>query len=251
MENASKALMMAAGVLMSLLVIGALILMFNNLTSYQEVNTRDVRSSQITEFNSQYLTYDRDDVRGSELYSLLNKVIDYNRRESTEGTGWADTGDDINYQAMEITFSLNGIEDDLIADNSKGKLLITNSSYTINKNQNTFENSIKSEVDRLERKYGSNSLTGLTTNLTAIFISDSSTDREKAQAIDKFNSSSKKISISSFDEINEDSTIREEVYKYYEYVQFKRAHFDCTNVSYNTNTGRVISMTFVATGEFN
>ena len=69
MENASKALMMAAGVLMSLLVIGALILMFNNLTSYQEVNTRDVRSSQITEFNSQYLTYDRDDVRGSELYS--------------------------------------------------------------------------------------------------------------------------------------------------------------------------------------
>ena len=87
MENASKALIIAGSVLIALLIIGALVLMFSNLTSYQKTNTETAREAQIVEFNNQYENYNRQDVRGSELYSLLNKVIDYNRRESTEGTG--------------------------------------------------------------------------------------------------------------------------------------------------------------------
>lgn len=39
MENASKALLIAASVLIALLIIGALTLMFNNLTRYQNVGT--------------------------------------------------------------------------------------------------------------------------------------------------------------------------------------------------------------------
>ena len=47
MENASKALLMAAGVLIALIIIGALLLMFNNLSNYQETNTQNTRESQI------------------------------------------------------------------------------------------------------------------------------------------------------------------------------------------------------------
>ena len=43
MENASKALLMAAGVLIALIIIGALLLMFNNLSNYQETNTQNTR----------------------------------------------------------------------------------------------------------------------------------------------------------------------------------------------------------------
>lgn len=251
MENAAKALIIAGSVLIALIIIGALILMFSNLTAYQETNTQTTREAQITEFNRQYETYDRDNVRGSDLYSLLNKVIDYNRRQSTEGTGWADQGDEINFQAMEVSFSLNNVANNLVADNSKGRLLIRNNNYTINKTSNSFENSIKGEIDRLEDEYGQDSLTNLTTNLTKIFIDDRSSDSEKNKAVNDFNSASKKIDISSFNEINEDSTIREDVYKYYEYIQFKRAYFNCTNVTYNNKTGRIISMTFEATGQLN
>ena len=53
MENASKALLMAAGVLIALIIIGALLLMFNNLSNYQETNTQNTRESQIVEFNKQ------------------------------------------------------------------------------------------------------------------------------------------------------------------------------------------------------
>ena len=251
MENASKALIIAGSVLIALIIIGALILMFSNLTAYQRNNTQTTREAQIVEFNRDYETFDRDGVRGSELYSLLNKVIDYNRRKTTEGTAWADQGKDINYEAMEIKFSLDKVSNNLIADNSKGKLLIKNNNYTINKNNNSFENSIKNEIDRLEGAYGQESLTNLTTNLTAIFISDRSQETEKEKAVKSFNLASKKLDISSFDDIDEDSTIREDVYKYYEYIQFKRAYFNCTNVKYNSKTGRIISMEFEATGKLN
>lgn len=137
MENAAKALIIAGSVLIALIIIGALILMFSNLTAYQETNTQTTREAQITEFNRQYETYDRDNVRGSDLYSLLNKVIDYNRRQSTEGTGWVDQGDEINFQAMEVSFSLNNVANNLVADNSKGRLLIRNNNYTINKTSNS------------------------------------------------------------------------------------------------------------------
>ena len=56
MENASKALIMAGSVLIALMIIGALILTFSNITAYQETNTRSTRSSQMAEFNSQYET---------------------------------------------------------------------------------------------------------------------------------------------------------------------------------------------------
>ena len=52
---------------------------------------------------------------------------------------------------------------------------------------------------------------------------------------------------SSLGKINE---LKDNVYKYYEYVQFKRARFDCSDVEYDDKTGRIISMTFVFTGKF-
>lgn len=86
MENASKALIMAGSVLIALVIIGALVLMFNSLSNYQETDTQSTREQQVVDFNNQYETYNRKDVRGSDLYSLFNKVIDYNRRKSEWGT---------------------------------------------------------------------------------------------------------------------------------------------------------------------
>lgn len=75
-------------------------------------------------------------------------------------------------------------------------------------------------------------------------------EKEKKEAIQRFNDASKKITISKWDEIGKDSTIRNEIYTYYEYVQFKRARFDCTNVEYNQKTGRLVRMEFQFTGKF-
>ena len=248
MENASKALIMAGSVLIALMIIGALILTFSNLTAYQETNTRSTRSTQMAEFNSQYETYNRKDVRGSDLYSLLNKAIDYNRRESTAGTNWADSGKEIVYEPMVIEFTIDKSE--LVAPDGVNRLFLTNN-YSVSGKSNDFGDKVKNEIDDLEGTYGQSSLTNLSTNLTKIFVDDRASAQEKQEAVNNFNSASKKITVSSFSEINEKSTIRSDVYKYYEYIQFKRAHFDCEKVEYDNETGRITKMIFKFNGKFN
>lgn len=248
MENASKALIMAGSVLIALMIIGALILTFSNLTAYQETNTRSTRSTQMAEFNSQYENYNRKDVRGSDLYSLLNKAIDYNRRESSAGTNWADRGQEMAYEPMVIEFTIDKSE--LVAPDGASRLFTTNT-YTVSGKSNDFGNKVKDEIDDLEGEYGQSSLTNLTTNLTKIFIDDSSTSQEKKEAVQNFNSASKKKTVSDFKEINEKSQIRQDVYMYYEYIQFKRAYFDCEKVEYNNETGRITKMEFKFNGKFN
>lgn len=81
MENASKALIMAGGVLIALLIIGILVVFFNNLSDWQKISQTSEEVEQITEFNKPYDVYERN-VYGSELLSIANKIDDYNKRES-------------------------------------------------------------------------------------------------------------------------------------------------------------------------
>ncbi|MCI8759862.1 MAG: hypothetical protein HFJ34_01845 [Clostridia bacterium] len=41
-----------------------------------------------------------------------------------------------------------------------------------------------------------------------------------------------------------------DVYTYYEYVQFKRARFNCIDTGYDEKTGRIIRMKFEFNGKF-
>lgn len=220
--------------------------MFQQLSSGRDTEVENVRQEQVVEFNNQFSTYNREDVRGSDLYSLLNRAIDYNKRQSYEGKD----GKYIAYTPITITFQMNGQKNQFAAD-GRNNTLIKNNSYTQAKTTNTFENAIKSEIDRLENKYGSDSLTSLSAGLTKIFVADSASNQEKTIAIQSFNNISKKVSVTDWKELKPGSTIRNDVFKYYEYVQFKRANFKCTNVKYNNQSGRIIEMTFVFTGQIN
>ncbi len=82
MENASRALMMAGGILIALMVLGALMLMFNNLSSYQEQNDITQEQAQVAEFNNQYLAYEKDNLTLMEMKSLYNKIQSNNVQNS-------------------------------------------------------------------------------------------------------------------------------------------------------------------------
>ena len=74
MENASNALLMAGGILIALLIIGALVMMGANLQSYQNNNDNLTKSSQIAEFNNQFEPYHKDNLTLMELKSVYNKI---------------------------------------------------------------------------------------------------------------------------------------------------------------------------------
>lgn len=126
MENASRALLIAGGVLISIIVISLFMLMMNSLTDYQQSNNQSQRQKQLVAFNNQFEGYLRDDVSGVDMISLINKVVYYNRTQSTAGTGELDTGKEFGYEpiTLELEFpKINGQKSTfLLAMNSSNQL---------------------------------------------------------------------------------------------------------------------------------
>ncbi len=221
MENASKALIMAGSILIGLMVIGALLLMFNSLSSYQETETQNTREAQVIEFNNQYETYLRDNVRGSDMISLMNRIIDYNTRK----------GNDSEEQYQEMEIKITGINvDDLKYDSTDDD--IVKSSYT----QNNI-NELISKAKELENKYQSKYITTLSTNISKVMDSQEEAEKLLPKNLNEYGG---------YDQIKKDTA------SYYQYSQFKRVYFNCVtnNTKYNSSTGRIISIEFTCTNKF-
>lgn len=73
MENASKALVIAGSILVSILLISLGIAIYNKAND--SVNNSGMSKSQIETFNAQFAGYDGEQVRGSEIRTLVQKVI--------------------------------------------------------------------------------------------------------------------------------------------------------------------------------
>lgn len=300
MENASKALLMAGGVLISIVIISMLMLVANSLTGYQQASVETKRESDIFSFNQQYEGYKRAGVRGNELFSLISKSIDYNYRESS----LVSTTDQ--FEPMTIVFNLG--DADLTKDGTarlfklgKGDYTYTKSNYSESLINDTMDEINKLLSQEIPKSYCNNedlkntvssfhfteaSLDRLVTAYDNIFIDTDNWDsftadlhaniinknkkivNDQSQIFYNFNSAFgmeffkvpdySKVNLSTlmkfksmWKNLNSDE-IKEAVNTYYEYVQFKRAIFDCDvdSVRYS-NTGRIVYMKFNFTGKYN
>ena len=103
------------------------------------------------------------------------------------------------------------------------------------------------DIDGIENKYGGATITAkIASQTTKIFIENDSSDEEKQKAIDEFNNISRGTKVNNWQELN---THKEKIYTYYEYIQFKRGIYKCTNVEYEKTTGRITRMEFEFTGK--
>ena len=82
MENISKALLIAGGVLFAILVLTLLIIFRGKISSYFTEQHNAKILEQVTEFNNKFENYNGQTIRGSELISVMNRVVDYNRTYS-------------------------------------------------------------------------------------------------------------------------------------------------------------------------
>lgn len=79
MENASKALIFAGTILISLMVISALVFAYRDLTSVKRQETENQKVEEIAEFNKSFESYEKD-LNGTQMFSLANKIADYNTK---------------------------------------------------------------------------------------------------------------------------------------------------------------------------
>lgn len=80
MENASKALMIAGGVLIALMIITLLVLMFTSISDVFKSEDEIKRIEELEAYNKEYESYNRKLLRGADIISLMNKAISNNKK---------------------------------------------------------------------------------------------------------------------------------------------------------------------------
>lgn len=269
MDNVSKALLIAGGMMIVMLVVTLVLFAWNTFSDYYSSQDNLSEITDVTEFNLQFTNYDRNNVMGYELLSLINQVADYNMRFSKANTAKNDKG----YEPVTITIDFKGQLSKLAYGYEDGNQLFNNNIYIQNDTNNTLQ-SIFDELRALENTYGTENLQNLSKSIDSIFLKDddfyndvSKTERKsdgeilqlKKNAIIKFNSITKgkiaDLSTSEADIVTNYNKIQNDYksisYKYNEYTQFKKARFESASseILYDAETGRITQMKFDFTGE--
>lgn len=84
MENATKALLIAAAVLVAILII-SLGLVVYNMAEESVNNNSSLSAQEIQAFNDQFTQYEGDNVRGTRVNSLLKTALNNNITQQQEG----------------------------------------------------------------------------------------------------------------------------------------------------------------------
>lgn len=78
MENAAKALLIAGGIAIALIIISLLVYSANKISTMGEVSQKEAEVKQLAEFNAQYEAYNKKLMYGAEVLSVINKAEDNN-----------------------------------------------------------------------------------------------------------------------------------------------------------------------------
>lgn len=228
MENASKALIMAGSILIALLVIGLLVLGYNQLSDWKQVESASEENKTIVEYMRQFEQFNRT-LYGSELLSLANLQEDYNKSDARE---------DIGYDRINITVQITDTQDDKYGYFVSGVHTIEE----ISEYRNKLELDI-SKYERPEKKYNNKS------------VKYYSQKRYREIAIDfKMNPPSTMLDYDiEYNYLRHNSKtieLLEDIQEYTNlnsiYTQFRTGKkFKCTNVEYDDYNGRIKAMQFV------
>lgn len=221
MENASKALIMAGSVLMSVMIIGIVVLMFNKLSGVEQTKVNAEESSKLNEYSKNFEQYNRT-IYGSELLSLANLQEDYNTTQTGEK----------GYEAVNITVKITN----QIYGTNFFKTGTWDISY-ITSHKNTIEAAIATYEEKAKYK-----------NKTVKYYAQIS-NREIAE-IYNINYSSWESDYDIGERLKNESKTKSlmtdiENYKNYKsiYTEFKNKRFKCNKTEYG-QTGRITSMVF-------
>ena len=258
MENASKALLMAGGILITILIVSLFVYAWNSYTEYNNTQDELKNVENLAKFNEQFVGYDRDDISGYELISLANKIADYNMRYSNLDD--ANSNDKYTPITMMIDLNTPGVNpsfSELVSYDNGGPYFFTNNEYTQSNVRNEIKDFITNATQMENLFGGSEKASKVARNIRSLVKADVEA-QYRAQGMtdkqieDKIRADYKQITgeDKSFDEIQDYiGNNAENVKAYYEYYQFKRIIFRCTNIEYDDISGRISRLDFEFTGE--
>lgn len=87
MENASKALLIAGGVLIAILIVSVLVVTLNIVNSNQKTREKALATEQLAEFNQKYEAYNKKALRGTDIITLMKMAIENNNKMEVADVG--------------------------------------------------------------------------------------------------------------------------------------------------------------------
>ena len=203
MENASKALMFAGIILITLMVISAVVFMYRDLTSVKRQESENQKVEEIAEFNKSFESYEKE-LKGAQMFSLANKITDYNNKYA---------GKD-GYEAITLT----------VINTSNGADYYT---------------TLQTKVDNIMNTYRSSNYLEALNDAYKTKDNSSATDEEKDKADITIREIKDKIGSAADNKID----INNKFKIYNEYKAIKNKTFKSEGVTYYSN-GRIQSMTY-------
>lgn len=80
MENASKALIMAGGVLIGIIIISMGVYLFSNAAAIPKEYSSKLNKDRLAAFNVQFEAYNREDVSAQDIVTVVNLAVQNNRQ---------------------------------------------------------------------------------------------------------------------------------------------------------------------------
>ena len=213
MENAAKALTIAGGVLIAVMLAVLVYYVFTQWGESQKMQQEDVDTVKIEEFNKSYLSYEKV-LYGSELLGLVNKMSDYN------------ISDDVRYNAygtMDLKVEIK------LLSGSTDNLFNRTGTYSLSTVKRTIDDVMRKTVEKYSGKVSDSQWE---------FLAKSSNNSEQS-----FDDLCQELNISSSVNRRE---LQEAAKENYKYVQFKRMKFKHKETTFY-DTGRVKMMSFIET----
>lgn len=104
MENASKGLMIAGSILLTIMVVGMLVYFLSQYRQFPQAQAEAQRAAQVTKFNREYESYDKKKMYGTDVATIVNKAINNNKKYADQRTGQYIIDEENNhYINVEIT----------------------------------------------------------------------------------------------------------------------------------------------------
>ncbi len=223
MENASKALIIAGSVLMAVLIIGALMLMYNQIAGIEQIKTDNDELSKMEDYSKKFEEYNGT-IYGSELFSLANLQDDYTRRYKKED-GYIEVK-----IIVIINNSISGTNYFQLGENDINKILTDKNK--IEKEITDFEN--KNKFKGKTVKYYSQLTIREIADIYGVGFSSEDLESDVEEKIRQKGGEAKKV-LEAIDEYKNIKSV---------YTEFKNKRFKCTNVTYDQYNGRIESMSF-------
>lgn len=235
MENASKALMIAGAVLITLLVLGIAMYFFTQFREFPKEQEAAIEREQIAKFNQEYESYNKQKMYGVDVVTILNKAISNNKSYANFINGKYLKDENNYYIDVQVTLltpvSSSAVQYKEIPD-SNGKVdTIPIENKTI---RGKIEGKGKEETFTLgEVLPAKTSINLLEETSDQVFMN------EDIQALLKdFETVKIKLSgTEKYDEFNYTLVSSG-------FTNFKRKYFECTGIEYNKETSRVSKLIF-------